>query len=254
MAALGRRGVICILVGALLGVVTEYIVNAAMEEISINPVFSAAFGVCFMGLGGIIMWRVVAPDADVPERSTPLRVAVVAFALMIVAAGIFCFFLDKFWFRALSAHAKIPMYTVLGTAITYALCFSLTDMLNQGVLYCKCCHEGEEAVTPLVSTPMQTWSLMAVGCISGSFYGYLFGLIDVEDDDEFHDRFKEQEMFCVPLGLLLGGLAGWANDQYRHLEDIMFSTLPSRGGEWDFEDSAFEEDEERVDRCTTLID
>lgn len=253
-----KRTWVCIGVGALLGVVTEYVVNASLEEISINPMFSAAFGVCFIGLGGVILWRVVAPDTDAQgHRSTALRASITIFSLMVIAAGFFCFFLDKFWFRALSPQSKIPMYTVLGASITYALCFSISDMLNQNVMWCGCCEPGEEAITPVVSTPMQLWSLMAVGIISGSFYGYLFGLIDVEDDDSFHDRFKEQEMFCVPLGLALGALAGYANDQYRHIEDIVFSALPKQGGDWDFDDSAFddlEEDQWRVDHCSSLID
>ena len=66
------------------------------------------------------------------------------------------------------------------------------------VVHLECGATGEEALTPVVSTPMQMWSLMAVGCISGAFYGYLFGYIDVEDDDAFHDRFKEQATPRVP--------------------------------------------------------
>jgi len=251
------RTLYSILVGAALGVLIEYVVNASLEEISINPMFSAAFGLCFIGLGGVILWRVVAPDTDQPERSTFLKVSTMVAALAVILAGLFCFCLDKYWFRSLSAHAKIPMYTLLGATVTYALCFSIVDMLNQGVCWCKCCREGEEAVTPLVSTPAQMWSLMAVGCISGAFYGCLFGYIDVEDDDEFHARFKEQEMFCIPLGLFLGGLAGYANDQYRHLEDIMFSAIPTQGGEWDFQDSVFEDDyddSDRIDHCHSLMD
>jgi len=108
-------------------------------------------------------------------------------------------------------------------------------------------------VTPIVSTPMQVWALMAVGLVSGACYGYLFGVIDVEDDDEFHDRWKEQEMVCIPLGLLLGGIAGYTNDRYRHIEDVMFSSLPNTRGDWDFDDSAFGEDEERIQTCTTLL-
>jgi len=124
------------------------------------------------------------------------------------------------------------MYTCLGCSITYALSFTITDMLNQGASSCRCCHGGEESITPLVSTPMQMWSLMAIGCVSGVFYGCLFGVIDVEDDDAFHDKFKEQELFCIPLGIALGGIAGYGNDRFRHLDEISFSTLPVDEG-WD---------------------
>jgi hypothetical protein len=31
----------------------------------------------------------------------------------------------------------------------------------------------------------------------------LLSLSYLEDDDAFHDRFKEQELFCIPLGLPL---------------------------------------------------
>lgn len=248
-----QRTVLCVAVGMALGVVGSYIVNTSLAEVSYNPTFSAAFGVCFIGLGGVIMWRVLVPDADMPQEDPVLRRCMVLFGLMVMAAGFFSFFLDKVWFRSLSTGAKIPMYTILGASVTYAICFSLADLLNQGVPWCKCCHGGEEAVTPIVSTPMQVWSLMAVGLISGACYGYLFGMIDVEDDDEFNDRFREQEMVCVPLGIILGGVAGFTNDRFRHIEDVMFSAVPTRC-DWDFDDRAFEDDEERVHHCTTLME
>jgi len=148
--------------GALVGVVMEYMVNASLMEISINPMFSAAFGICFMALGVLIGWRIVMPDVPTPERSNFLNTMTVIFSLMVVATGFFCFFLDKIWFRSLQPGLKIPMYGCLGCFITYALCFAVTDMLNQGH-GCKCCHEGEEATTPIVNTPNQMWSLMAIG-------------------------------------------------------------------------------------------
>ena len=239
-----------------MGVVMEYMVNASLMEISINPMFSASFGICFIALGVIIGWRVWVPDAESPDRSSLLKQLTGCFAVMVVATGIFCFFLDKYWFSALPPGCKIPMYACLGSSITYALCFAVTDMLNQGVNECRCCHRGEEgAVTRLVSTPMQLWSLMGIGMISGGFYGYLFGVIDVEDDDAFHDKFKEQELFSIPLGLVLGGIAGWANDKYRHIEEISFSAIPNDHG-FDFDDDAFDglEGDGSVEQCDSLFE
>jgi len=99
----------CIVAGALLGVVAEYVVNASLAEVSLNPVFSAAFGICFVVLGGVIMWRVLVPDADMPTSDPVLKQMMILFAVMVISAGFFSICLDKIWFRSLSTGVKIPM-------------------------------------------------------------------------------------------------------------------------------------------------
>jgi len=252
---MAARAVLSVAIGSIIGVITQYVVNASLAEISLNPAFSLAFGGCFIGLGVIILWRVLVPDTPM-ESTASLRLVMAVFAALVVLSGIFCVFVDKFWLQSLSWQAKIPMYTLLGASITYALCFSIMDLVNQGAPWCQCCHGGEEATTPVVSTPMQVFSLVAACCVSGCIYGYLFGTIDVEDDDAMHSRFKEQEYFCVPLGFVIGGLAGYSNDHHRRIQDVHFTyNLASPRTEWDFQDDAFGDDEAPcIDQCSTLME
>ena len=46
-------------------------------------------------------------------------------------------------------------------------------------------------------------------------------------------------MLSIPLGFVLGALAGYANDKYRHIEEISFSSIRTDEG-FDFDDDAFD--------------
>ena len=51
----------------------------------------------------------------------------------------------------------------------------------------------------------------------GIAFGLIFGLMDVEDASLYHLRLVllKEENYCYPIGLILGAVAGWANEQMR---------------------------------------
>jgi len=99
----------------------------------------------------------------------------------------------------LSYVAKIPMYTILGVAVTYvhgparvcvlpllqrlltvlhrfALLFSIIDLMNLCCGYCQ-----SDNSKPLVETEQQVYLVVGTAIAMGMTFGLIFGLLDVED-------------------------------------------------------------------------
>lgn len=47
-----------------------------------------------------------------------------------------------------------------------------------------------------------------MGCI----FGILFGTIDVENDDTRHTKFMKNIIYSIPIGAIVGGALGFANE------------------------------------------
>ena len=128
------------------------------------------------------------------------RLAVFSFAVCVVSSGLFCFVLDKEWMGGLSTAVKIPMYMVLGTSSCFAISFSAIDTINTG-----CCTpdeaEGSERFSrAIVSSPSQIYAILSGSIAMGSVFGFMFGYLDVEDDDWKLVRFStDQVLWCFPF-------------------------------------------------------
>ena len=55
--------------------------------------------------------------------------------------------------RTLQPRAKVPLYVMLAISLSFAVSFSLVDLLN--LYYDRCCPCAPPRSTPLVSTPAQ---------------------------------------------------------------------------------------------------
>ncbi len=44
----------------------------------------------------------------------------------------------------------------------------------------------------------------------GFLFGLIFGIMDIEDESlrEFQEKLLKEENFCVPIGIVLGGISG----------------------------------------------
>ena len=114
--------------GTLLGICVSYLVNQALLEISINPFFSILFGVSLTFMGLLIIYRVHSMSQQLSKRSIS-SYFVMAFASLVVVSGLLCFILEKNWF-SINPTMKVPMYSILGVALWFALTFSIMDICN----------------------------------------------------------------------------------------------------------------------------
>jgi hypothetical protein len=162
------------LAGALLGIVIGWCCNAAMVEISINAIFALYFGFFFLFLGGVITWRVLS-FSQAANRNALLFLS----ALMAVA-GLICIFYQRHWFFSLSAAFRVPIYTVLGTSLSFALSFAIAELLNySSASGIPATALPQRAQSALVQTPQQVLLLAGSSAIMGFLYGIIFGFAEV---------------------------------------------------------------------------
>eukprot|EP00658_Telonema_sp_P-2_P039032 TRINITY_DN27902_c0_g1_i2.p1 TRINITY_DN27902_c0_g1~~TRINITY_DN27902_c0_g1_i2.p1 ORF type:complete len:208 (-),score=51.96 TRINITY_DN27902_c0_g1_i2:66-689(-) len=101
--------------------------------------------------------------------------------VLILISGALCWVLEKDWITSVGAPAKTPMYGVLGASLAFSICFTLGDIINQGVAYCRCFARSEELISPVVNTQAQVYVLVVAGIGGGAIVGVMFGLEDNED-------------------------------------------------------------------------
>jgi hypothetical protein len=150
--------------------------------------------------------------------STPL-------CLQVLVSGLLCFVLEKNWFINMSPGLKVPLYSILGVAVCFALLFSIIDLLNY---CCGMCQANNEDVKPLVETETQVYLVVTAAVIMGFIFGLVFGMLDVEDADMAHLKVAllREESICYPIGAVLGGIASSINQYLREeADDYTFNTL-----------------------------
>ena len=206
------------IVGAILGVVISLIVNSTLIEISVSPFFSLYFGVLFVSVGAIILWRIntITAYQNLSDEEFTRKKQLTFFSIMIIASGILCFLLERHWFVGLHYLAKVPLYSILGVSVAFALCFAIVDVLNYTVGFAQI-----SLARPLVESPNQVFLVLASSLIMGGIFGTIFGLMDIEDQAEYTIKLSlmKEEHYCYPVGLLFGGLAGFGNEVLRQSSD-----------------------------------
>ncbi|KAF4724596.1 hypothetical protein FOZ63_007442, partial [Perkinsus olseni] len=125
------KGGMAAVVGAVLGIIISLVVNCTLVEISMSAFFALYFGLLFISVGCVILWRIstqaqMVSTAEETARKKQLQL----FASLIVVSGFLCFILEKNWFVGMSPVLKIPLYSILGVSVSFALTFSVVDMIN----------------------------------------------------------------------------------------------------------------------------
>mmetsp|Transcript_39156 Transcript_39156/g.124477 ORF Transcript_39156/g.124477 Transcript_39156/m.124477 type:complete len:233 (+) Transcript_39156:63-761(+) len=211
-------------IGVLLGIIISLIVNCTLVEISISSFFSLYFGILFLVVGGIILWRIFSQDAGDGMGTTAQRKPLAAFALLIILSGLICFTLEQQWYHGLSPILKVPLYVILGTAVAFALTFSVVDLVNYVLGFLQV-----SVAKPFVESAAQVYMVLATALAMGALFGLIFGVMDVEDEVSYQIRLAllREERYCYPVGALLGGAVGFANEYIREEEARCGSSMPN---------------------------
>lgn len=211
--------------GAVVGLCVSWLVNRALIEISVNGFFSVLFGLALLFMGFLILYRVSAlswharPGAaasagpgreEAPPKSLSTYL-VMAFACLVMLAGVSCLLLEKDWFHFISPATKVPLYTLLGIALWFALTFSIMDLFNfVGQQVVTRLSNGQRAWKPLISTPVQISVVLVAAVLLGVFFGIVFGTLDVEDGGNA----GADARFTLPVGATVCGVVGAVNQAY----------------------------------------
>lgn len=213
----GARLALSFVIGAIIGILVSFTVNCTLVEISINTFFAVYFGILFILIASLILWRVSTGDHPKP-------CLLLTFSALVLLSGILCFILEENWFIRMSPSWKVPMYSILGVAVCFALLFSIIDLIN----YCSGACQGEHS-KPLVESETQVYLVVTTAILMGFSFGMIFGLLDVEDEKISHLRvaLMREQSICYPVGAVLGGLGAainqWlreSNDSYNPVLDI----------------------------------
>jgi len=189
-------------VGALIGVVISFTVNCTLVEISINGFFAWYFGLLFILIAGILLWRVRTGDHPKPWL-------LAGFSVLVLLSGCVCFVLEAQWFTSLSPGAKVPLYSVLGVSLCFALLFSIIDLMNYCTGVCSCCRTTKA----LIETETQVYLVVATAMLMGFVFGFIFGLMDVEDEKIANIKVAllREESICYPIGAVMGAISATIN-------------------------------------------
>ena len=109
--------------GALIAMLVSFVVNCALVEVTLNGIFALYFGVLFLLISGVVVYRVRSGEHPHPHM-------LLAFSLVMGLSGLVCLLFETTWLYALSSTVKVPLYVSLGVSVSYALMFSLIDLLN----------------------------------------------------------------------------------------------------------------------------
>ncbi|XP_954539.1 uncharacterized protein TA19265 [Theileria annulata] len=204
-------------VGAGIGALCSIIVNCALVELSTSSFFTLYFGFTFIIIGLAILWRLTA-SSDFNDQNQTRNLKI--FGFMIVFSGLLCFFLRKNWFIALPTSLKTVVYTLLGVSTSFALTFTIVDIIN----YFMATLETTVS-KPLVESKSQVHLILSIALVMGAIFGFTFGLMDVEDEAAYHVQLAlmKEEKYTYPIGILLGGAAGFGNEYLRQQESWRFN-------------------------------
>lgn len=193
------------LAGALIGAFTSWVVNCTLIEISLNAFFCVYFGVLFVFVGTFMLWRVSVNQSENQQVQS-------GFAGLVIVSGLFCFMLKKNWLFGLTALMKVPLYSVLGISVAATLAFSFVDLANYSMAFFR-----PQACRNIVEKKSQVYVIMLSTVTMGACFGFIFGWMNVEESQGAAVRFAllKEERYCYPIGLILGFLAGAANEYLR---------------------------------------
>lgn len=131
---------------------------------------------------------------------------------IVILSGIMCLFLEENWTRSFPFLIKIPIYSLVGMSLNYLVNFGIVDFLNLVLS----CFQSKNSLN-IVETKDQIITLLVTSFSAGSFYGIIFGLMDIEDDSFYRIKndFFYEERLCIPIGIASGIIAGLFNEILR---------------------------------------
>lgn len=196
-----RHTLSAILIGSIAGVLVFWGTTCALYIISVNELASMIFGFLLLAISCNVAIHTANPFTEV---SMVTRLFTLAFAVILLLASIFCFLLDK-KVILMAKSVKVPLYSVVNVALTFAISFPFSilshTLVFDYILWRKKnrkrkenenkglggasdaypMNSGMKAMLNRRPNSGQTCTIFCASFILGIFYGTIFGLLDIED-------------------------------------------------------------------------
>jgi len=131
-------------------------------------------GFFFLFLAGVIAWRVV----NFAQAAN--RTALLSLAALMGLAGLICIVYQRHWFFTMSAAMRVPVYTIIGISLSFALSFACAELLNYASTSGLAASAlPQRAQSALVQTPQQIVLLATASVALGFIYGIIFGFSEI---------------------------------------------------------------------------
>jgi len=204
--------------GAIFAVVVSYSVNYSLFLLTTYTLYSMGLGLLFMVIGGLILWQTLTqhfeggnPYGELLDTSTTSFshcVLLCCFSIFLATCGVLCFMLEGDFAVHMSPMTRVMVYAAVGIALCFSFVFVAVDLATRSANICR-----TYKLKPLAEHPRYIRLLAGSACISGIYFGYVFGTLDVANLNKSHVQLaiQQQNYYCYPLGSLLGGLTAFAN-------------------------------------------
>lgn len=215
--------------GALLAVLVAGVLNSSLVAISSDPICSIFYGITLFILGWIRILRTLSENVDASTgffigSFVDLGIGFV-FSCICTISSVLCFVLEKNWFVSFSAASKVPLYSVLAIALSYAFVLTTSDL----ILWTKSFLDKKES-RQLSSFEQRLLSLTSV--ISGLYFGFEFGKMNLEDVSLAYASVALHILNSKdhPFAFVVGMFSGWVkykNSQQNNFDiSHPFSKMP----------------------------
>merc|ERR1712072_607784 len=123
------------------------------------------------------------------------------FGVAVVVAGLCCFGLQEGWGTSMTPSAKVPIYFLLGTTLSFSVIFGFGEIVNMCVA-----NFVSDETRPVFNSSKQIILLVVLASFMGAVEGLVFGSLDAEDDKQLNDQFQQTNNVCIPIGAVVGAL------------------------------------------------
>ena len=210
-----------LILGLVAGFVSSFMVNCSIIEISVVPFFAVMFSLLFFAASGTLAAQGCSEQSAIGNRCILLFFSACCFT-----AGFLCAILERGWPIGMPSMLKIPLYSLLGSTLSFTINFSLADLM----IVLSPSFGFAVFFSPLINSRWKVRLLCVMSAITGCMNGFVFGLTipsDVLETSpdvaaELRRLMSEQAKVCYPISACVGAFASMVAlmiDKYEEAAD-----------------------------------
>lgn len=204
-----------VMVSIIISIAISFLDNFTLFEIARSFYFALYFSFFFFIIGVFILSKSYrnyitkfqhTDFIQLEQRDTLRFKYIFILGCFIILGSLFSIILHMNYVYTMNYKLKIPLFAVIGIAITFSIAVSMIDVIN--LLFAL--FNGEKVSEPPINHHRQIMPVIYLSCIMGFIFGGIFALFDIEDVRLSHisDMLAKEEGFLIPIAVIFGLIAG----------------------------------------------